>query len=113
MRLLDLDPQWLLKDGKRVGFTFISPTNPKWRQSCFTNPPKHSEQDELFEAAHGEDYAVQGCNPAAHWAIAGGIDAATFETMTVTPSLDGSQGGLWHGFITNGAIAGGIQARLI
>ncbi len=103
MRLIELDPQWLMKDGKRVGFTFLSPTNPKWRQSCFENPPSRREQWDLFE-----DDDVQGCNPKAHWKIKGGIDAATFETMTVTPSLDGSPGGLWHGHITNGAIVGGL-----
>ena len=55
MRLIDLDPRWLVKDDQRVG-----------------------------------------------------IDVATFETMTVTPSLDGSAAGNWHGFITNGEIVGGI-----
>lgn len=104
MRLIDLHPAWLLKDGKRLGFTFISPTNPKARQSCFPNPPKVSEQIDLFDATHGEDIMVQPCNPAQHWQIAGGIDSATFETMTVTPSLDGSKGGLWHGYITSGEI---------
>jgi hypothetical protein len=99
MRLLDLDPKWLIQDGKRVGFTFVSPTNNKWRQSCFPHPPPRQVQWDLF----GDD-DVQGCNPDATWVIAGGIDAADFETMTVTPSLDGSPGGLWHGFITNGQI---------
>lgn len=103
MRLNDLDPKWITKDGKRIGFTFRSPTDPKWRQSCFENPPPRREQWELFE-----DDDVQGCNPAAHWTIQGSIESAAFETLTVTPSLDGSAGGLWHGFITNGEIVGGI-----
>jgi hypothetical protein len=103
VKLIELDPKWIVKDGKRIGFTFRSPTDPKWRQSCFENPPKRSEQWELFE-----DDDVQGCNPQAHWTIQGGIDGASFETMTVTPSLDGSAGGLWHGFITNGEIVGGL-----
>jgi hypothetical protein len=51
---------------------------------------------------------VQGCNPEKRWTIAGGIDTADFATMTVTPSLDGSPGGLWHGHITAGEIKGGI-----
>lgn len=106
MKLLDLDPQWLLKDGKRVGFTFVSPVQhehptrkTKWRQSCF---PKPTSTDDQFKAIG--DAPVQLCNPSCGWTIAGGIDAATFETMTVTPSIDGSAGGLWHGFITNGEI---------
>lgn len=103
MRLIDLDPKWLMRDGKRVGFTFLSPSGKQgsthWRQSCFPDPPPTREQWELF----GDD-DVQGCNPAARWQIEGGIESATFETMTVKPSLDGSGGGLWHGFITHGAI---------
>jgi hypothetical protein len=108
MRLTDLDPRWLLKDGKRVGFTFVSPTNADFRQACFENPPSTPDQMDLFEEQCGECSIVQGCNPEARWRIAGGLDAATFESMTVTPSLDGGAGGLWHGYITNGEIVGGI-----
>lgn len=25
MKLVELDPKWIMKDGKRVGFTFFSP----------------------------------------------------------------------------------------
>src|SRR4051794_40659176 len=108
MKLLDLDPQSLIKDGRRVGFTFLSPIekqgNTHWRQSCFVVMLPSREQWELFEQVHGEHFAVQGCRPDFAWTIAGGIDAAAFETMTVMPSLDGSAGGLWHGFITGGEI---------
>lgn len=116
MRLTDLDPRWLLKDGRRVGFVFISPTqdrparhdgskSPPWRQSCFPQPTPHDVQRAIFEEMFADDdFTIQGCNPACGWKIEGGIENATFETMTVTPSLDGSAGGLWHGFITNGEI---------
>lgn len=101
--LKDLDPHWVVKDGKRVGFTFLSPAgkqgNTHWRQSCFTVAMPAQEQWKLFE-----DLNVQHCNPQCAWTIAGGIDGATFETLTVTPSIDGSAGGLWHGFIKNGQI---------
>lgn len=103
MRLVDLNPNWVLKDGSRVGFTFLSPTgkqgNTHWRQSCFAKPTPNDVQDDLLG-----DAAVQRCNPAFGWTIAGGIENASFETMTVTPSIDGSAGGLWHGFITGGEI---------
>lgn len=116
MRLVDLDPRWLVLDGKRVGFVFVSPaqeqrkrsdgaTNPTvWRQSCFVEPTPDKVQEQLFEEMFGEHYAVQGCNPTSGWKIDGGIEAANFESMTVMPSLDGSAGGLWHGFITQGEI---------
>lgn len=99
MRLTELDPKWIMRGGVRIGFTFVSPTDPKWRQSCFRASPPSQEQWDLF----GDD-EVQGCTPGTHWQIAGGIDNATFETLTVTPSIDGSKGGLWHGFITDGEI---------
>lgn len=102
MKLTELDPRWLTKEGRRVGFTFVSPTNPQWRQSCFVIPVPRREQWDLFEQQGLEN--VQGCRPDFAWTVNGGIECATFETITVTPSLDGSAGGLWHGFITNGEI---------
>lgn len=103
MRLVDLDPHWIMKDGLRVGFTFLSPSgkqgNTHWRQSCFIVAMPSDAQDELL----GES-RVQHCKPACAWTVTGGIENATFETMTVTPSIDGIAGGLWHGFITNGDI---------
>lgn len=110
MKLTDLDPEWLIKDGQRVGFTFLSPSGPQngvhWRQSCFVIPsPPTREQWVLFEAVHGEDFEVQGCTAGVTWSIEGGIHNAWFETLTVKPSIDGSAGGQWHGFITNGEVA--------
>ena len=105
MRLTELDPQWIIKDGKRVGFTFISPvqhnsTNKTvWRQSVFAVPTTSDEQFNLLG-----DAPVQHCNPGCGWKIEGELSNASFDTITVTPSIDGSQGGLWHGHITNGEI---------
>jgi len=103
MRLVDLNPKWLMKDGKRVGFTFVSPIDPKWRQSCFVVKMPTREQWNLFE-----DDDVQGCRPDFAWTVTGGIDGASFDTMTVEPSIDGSPGGLWHGRIREGLIVGGL-----
>lgn len=105
MKLVELDPRWIEKDNKRVGFTFFSPVQregmgkSRWRQSCFSELTSSDEQFELLG-----DKPVQHCNPACAWKIEGGIENAEFETMTVTPSIDGSAGGLWHGHITNGEI---------
>lgn len=108
-RLADLDPRWLVHDGKRVGFIFVSPTNPQWFQSCLTAALGWREQHDLFNAALPEfgEHAwtkVQGCSEGCAWTVAGGIENASFDALTVTPSIDGSKGGLWHGFITNGQI---------
>lgn len=120
MRLMDLDPRWLVEDGRKVGFVFKSPTDPKWWQTCLFEPgrkmfccPNCTREDEfcphsqsgLVMAAGVSAEAFQGCNRDCGWTAHGDLD---FETLTVTPSLDGSAGGLWHGFITNGEIVGGI-----
>lgn len=109
MRLIDLDPTWLVHNGDRVGFTFISPVNPKVRQSCVAEFMPHDEQYELIASLHGENAIVQQCSPEARWMILGGIENADFETMSVQPSIDGSNGGLWHGYITDGVIVGGLK----
>lgn len=113
MRLVDLDPRWLVKDGQRVGFIFKSPANPAFWQSCFLASPPRREQWALFvDALKGDDEdrgfgcsQVQGCSQGTHWTIAPEIATADFNNLTVRPSLDGSAGGLWHGFITDGQIA--------
>lgn len=123
MRLTDLDPRWLMEDGRKVGFVFKSPTDPKWWQTCFfeagrkhfTCPdPACYTQDRascphsqagLVKAAGIDMEWFQGCKRDCAWVVDGDLD---FATLTVTPSLDGSAGGLWHGFITNGEIIGGI-----
>ncbi len=103
MRLLDLNPLWILKDGKRVGFTFNCPTKEGWRQSCFFVPIVRHEQWDMFKAQGFPE--TQGCRQGCAWKVAGDLESADFSTLTVTPSLDGSAGGMWHGFITNGNIA--------
>ena len=107
MQLIDLDPNWLIHENKRVGFTFISPKDTKYRQSCFTVKGfKTRQQWEIFgiDADGFPIQDIQGCNSECVWQIQGGIDNANFETLSVTPSIDESAGGLWHGFITNGQI---------
>jgi hypothetical protein len=117
MRLLDLDPKWLIEDGRKVGFVFRSPAKPEWWQTCFfeagrkflvCRDPECYKQDRwdcphsqigLVRAAGIQDSKVQGCKIDCAWTTHGELD---FATLTVTPSIDGSAGGLWHGFITNG-----------
>lgn len=124
MKLPDLDPRWLVHNGERVGFIFKSPTNPKWWQTCFSRSIRTMFCDEcraagldrsdegicdhsqlgLAKAAGVDADTVQPCNYEACWSITG----TDFGDLTVTPSLDGSAGGLWHGHITNGDIVGGV-----
>jgi hypothetical protein len=109
MKLTELDPRWLFKDGRRIGFIFISPTDPKYYQSCFSEPTPSRLQWELFEQVLNDEHGasrVQGSKPTFAWTFS----SDTFDTLTVTPSIDGSPGGLWHGFITNGEIRYGRKA---
>lgn len=126
MKLVDLDPHWLVFEDRRVGFAFRSPTNAKWWQTCFVEPfytfkgrdGRYRHDDEGYSPDSQAGLVAravpearewfQACNSDHQWQVAGGIDAASFETITVTPSLDGSAGGLWHGFITGGQIVGGL-----
>jgi hypothetical protein len=127
MNLLDLDAEWLMFEGRRVGFIFRSPTNRDWWQTCFVEKFSHFKgRDGTYDRA-GDDAGspdsqcgiVKDCAPAAgsnfqmcnvdhQWSVEGGIENASLSTITVTPSLDGSKGGLWHGFVTNGQIVGGL-----
>lgn len=107
MRLTDLDPRWLEHEGRRIGFVFKSPTNPRFWQTCMLRPIERRVQREAIMAMfpNEPDRAyVQMCKPGTKWAIS----TDDFATMSVTPSLDGSAGGLWHGFITEGKIVGGL-----
>jgi hypothetical protein len=125
MRLIDLDPKWLTFEGRRVGFIFRCPLPEKRKnwQTCFV------ESFHLFKGRDGTYHRAgdsagtpdsqcgivdacapeaggdwQGCKHDFCWSIAGGIESAAFETLTVRPSIDGSAGGNWHGHITNGEI---------
>lgn len=109
MRLTDLEPRWFAHgDEPHAVFVFNCPhccaTGRRVRLSCTVVAMKGSDQRGIFDAAYGEDAVVVGCKFLA-WTM---VNGPSFETMTITPSLDASAAGHWHGFITNGAIVGGI-----
>lgn len=99
MRLTDLDPRWLTPDV----FIFRSPVGHGYWLPCPRVRMTGYEQFDLFEREMG-DAVVVGWKEDCVWNYAG----SDFETMTVTPSVDASSSGNWHGFITNGEIVGGI-----
>lgn len=119
MRLTDLDPRWLVNDaGQKIGFAFLCLTSPKNGklpnyQSCFFAPTPAAVQRAAVERAGldwhgGQPSIVQLCKEECGWTSSVPPEQANFDTMTVTPSIDGSAGGNWHGFITNGNIVGGL-----
>lgn len=53
----------------------------------------------------GNVFNVVPCKFETAWVF---TEAESFETLSVTPSLDASASGHWHGYITAGEIVGGI-----
>jgi len=101
MRLIDLQPRWLSENV----FVFKCPhcvrggrEQPYWL-SCKNVPMKISDQFELWHASGLEGVMVP-MNEATAWKFSG----KDFETLSVTPSIDASPSGDWHGYITNGGI---------
>lgn len=100
MKLTDLDPRWLTPDV----FIFRSPTGHGDFLCCPRIKMTKAEQHKLFEAAQmeptGKSSVIVGWKEDCVWKYEG----SNFNTMTVTPSIDASASGNWHGFITNGQI---------
>lgn len=97
MRLTELEPHWVgLAPGHAIGVTFLCPHCRNVRLGVLFDVPIGGEILDNFiglrlAASHIDDK---------HWHREG----ETFETLTLTPSVDTSQHGHWHGFITNGEI---------
>lgn len=101
MRLVDLEPRYYGRSPTdRLGISFDCPHCPgdgprlaiaiHMDGTNFDPDPDNSQQ-----FAAGETV----------WTIASGD---SFQNLSLTPSVDASQHGHWHGFITNGEIKGGL-----
>lgn len=98
MRLVDLMPRWLSPNV----FAFLCPHCRRVFLTCKNVVMATRDQCELTEATIGAwDVTVVLCKADQAWAFA---TAAPFESMTVTPSLDASASGHWHGWLTAGEI---------
>lgn len=94
MKLTDLSPNWYSVHGKpgRVGVRFNCPhcvemgvSPPEELYVPFANPLDQAEPSQAPQL----------------WQRTG----ETFETLTLTPSVDASHFGHWHGFVRDGEIA--------
>lgn len=102
MRLVDLSPRWIHADI----FAFLCPHCWQTLLTCKRVVMSRREQRELCERLFGEDdwnELVILSEVQCAWTMAGD----SFDTMTVTPSLNAEKSGHWHGHITNGEIVGG------
>jgi hypothetical protein len=96
MRLTDLDPRWYAgRTGDRQGFTFACPCCAGATRLAVavhldgTNLDPDPECPQQFAAG---EYV---------WTVAGG---SGFSDLSLTPSVDASGSGHWHGHITDGEI---------
>jgi hypothetical protein len=97
VKLIDLEPRWIHPNV----FAFRCPHCRKDFLTIKNVQMGNREQYDLYEREFGTDWnlSVVPCNPETKWSISGAV-----ENMTVTPSVDASNSGHWHGFITNGEI---------
>lgn len=113
MRLTDLAPRWFDVPGvgtDKDGVTFLCPHCRKTRLAVqFANPvegpPKPlmgmREFAQALAPGHSTEERKDVVPPGYLWQRTGD----TFETMTLSPSVDCSASGHWHGFLRNGEIA--------
>ena len=100
MKLLDLEPRWLSEHM----FAFRCPHCQKTWLTCKNVAMSNKDQRELAIAANleptGPRYGCVLMDAKCAWKW----DAPDFATMSVTPSIDASKSGHWHGHITKGEI---------
>lgn len=101
MKLIDLEPRWFnSSDGELHGFTMLCPHCKETRLGVNTtvDGAKHMHDYQLLELDDPELHVApkQGrC-----WNMSG----SSFDDITISPSVDASASGHWHGFIRNGQI---------
>lgn len=98
MKLTDLDPVWLTPDI----FIFKSPNGRGNLLTCKRVPMLWKDQQALIYEQNPQYIGIPVVMtvPEFAWKFKGN----DFNTLTVTPSIDASASGNWHGFITNGEI---------
>jgi hypothetical protein len=112
MRLTGLDPRFFARDGRTgEGMAFLCPHCKKdILIVTFANPIDGGEPFPLnkFDLLFGvlkhiykQEELGLVVPPGCHWTRKG----ESFESMTISPSVDASKSGNWHGFITDGVIS--------
>ncbi len=113
MRLSELEPRWASSkwaDGVgsspsawKFGVTFLCPCCQKVRLAVLFKPfidPEHIAERMLWAVPGAPDPNTGEVREVLFWQRTG----ETFDDLTLTPSIDVSKYGHWHGHITNGEI---------
>lgn len=99
MRLVDLEPRWL-EPGKL--FAFRCPHCKSTWLTCTLVEMKFRDQCVITARELPDNQGdIVPCKLFA-WTM---TDGPSFETVTISPSIDASASGHWHGHIKAGAIA--------
>lgn len=110
MRLSELGPRWVHPNI----FVFRCPHCRNVFLTCKNVEMTRQQTWDALEAGLGEAWneIVVPPKPEMAWSISGTAPSdpqqAFAENVTVTPSIDASASGHWHGFITKGEIVGGV-----
>jgi len=106
MKLTDLNPRWFSvgRDNKNIaGISFLCPCCKKIRFGVRVNHSEphiiQVERDPEITHISSQVWKISGDNPSFN-----GLNHGGFENVSLTPSIDGSKSGHWHGFITNGEV---------
>jgi hypothetical protein len=114
MRLAELEPRWWSQDGRHgQGVTFRCPC-PRCQAGprtvrlavAFANPLDLGDPVDMghkkawWPAMGGGPHCEDLVPPGIHWNRTGD----TFDTLSISPSVDASAAGHWHGFITKGEV---------
>jgi hypothetical protein len=93
--LTELNPRWIAERlaGPRIGLSFDCPHCRVQRLAV----PFHSSAVEYLQDGHTP---ARGWDAGYIWTMTGD----SFENLSLSPSVDASHAGHWHGFITNGEI---------
>jgi hypothetical protein len=106
MRLSELNPRWVNDVGApadaKQGVSFLCPCCRTTKLAIFFdvplcgNPPAALDNSARVDAGHLTDHHVGS--------ILWHREGSDFETLSLTPSIDASSFGHWHGYITAGEI---------
>lgn len=103
MKLIDLEPRWIHPNI----FVFLCPHCRKILLSCKNVQMTHREQWDILSAERAKiGMEIVPTKPDQAWSISGSVPidtrAAFVTDLTVSPSIDASASGHWHGTITSG-----------
>jgi hypothetical protein len=101
MKLTDLNPRWWNTGGERrgMGVSFDCPHCRTQRIGVAFANPLDSGPPASIEGGH-DGIGHLGFRCAPEWQRTG----ETFETLTLSPSVDTSKAGHWHGWVRNGEV---------